>query len=136
MTIPLLSSSLTEADRRLLKLLVRCGRPHRGAAAAIERSSAEDGISAIDAIVASCLLSDADIAETIAEELKGGAELEMLERVRRALASLRPSLQIETARSSEEALSDVRRSRPHVILPDGAYGWTPRGSTGTEDAAA
>jgi type II secretory ATPase GspE/PulE/Tfp pilus assembly ATPase PilB-like protein/ActR/RegA family two-component response regulator len=70
MTAPVLPSSLTEADQRLLNLLVRCGRIDRAAAVAIERSSAEDGISVIDAMVAAGTLSDADIAKTIADELK------------------------------------------------------------------
>ena len=70
MTAPVLPSSLTEADQRLLHLLVRCGRIDRAAAAAIERSSAEGGISVIDAMVAAGTLADADIAKTIADELK------------------------------------------------------------------
>jgi type II secretory ATPase GspE/PulE/Tfp pilus assembly ATPase PilB-like protein/ActR/RegA family two-component response regulator len=70
MTAPVLPSSLTEADQRLLNLLVRCGRIERAAAAEIERSSAEDGISVIDAMVTSGTISDTDIAKTIAGELK------------------------------------------------------------------
>jgi type II secretory ATPase GspE/PulE/Tfp pilus assembly ATPase PilB-like protein/ActR/RegA family two-component response regulator len=53
-----------------VNLLVRRGRLDRAAAAGIERSSAEDGISVIDAIVASGTLSDTDIAKTVADELK------------------------------------------------------------------
>ncbi len=61
---------LSEADKRLLNLLVRSGRIDSTAAATIERSAADERISIIDAIAAIGALTDAEIANTISTELK------------------------------------------------------------------
>jgi type II secretory ATPase GspE/PulE/Tfp pilus assembly ATPase PilB-like protein/CheY-like chemotaxis protein len=67
---PELVSALTPADRRLLNLLRKAGRIDAARAAAIERTAADERISVIDAIVASALMSDADIAKTVSDALK------------------------------------------------------------------
>jgi type II secretory ATPase GspE/PulE/Tfp pilus assembly ATPase PilB-like protein/FixJ family two-component response regulator len=79
-----------DADQRLLNLLKRSARLDAAQVAAIEQRMAAQHMPAIDAIVASGVLSEGDVAEAIARELKvprldlhevslGGAEVELIE---------------------------------------------------------
>lgn len=80
----------TDADQRLLNLLKRSARLDAAQVAAIEQRMAAQHMPVIDAIVASGALSESDVAEAIARELKvprlnlhevslGGAEVELIE---------------------------------------------------------